>query len=149
MLTQHALTSASGSRKKKRIHGRGDSSGRGSYSGRGQKGQLSRSGGRRRPGFEGGQTPLIRRMPKLKGFKNPNRVSYQIVNIGELNQFEDGAMVDLVSLYEYHLIRNKRLPVKVLGDGKLEKKLNIKVDAISKRAKQIIEEKGGTVTVLR
>lgn len=147
MLSQHTVKPARGSRKKYKTYGRGDSSGRGSYSGRGQKGQLARSGGRRRPGFEGGQTPLIRRMPKLKGFKNPNRLPFQVVNVAALNLFEDGATVDLVKLFEADLISRKNRPVKILGDGELTKKLAVKVDAVSKEAKKKIEEKGGTVAV--
>lgn len=145
MFTQHSLRPNSGARKAKRRFGRGDSSGRGSFSGRGGKGQKSRSGGRVRPGFEGGQTPLLRRIPKLKGFKNPNRIPFQVVNVEGLNDFDEGTTIDLVALYEQRLISRKNRPVKLLGDGEVQKKLIVKVDACSKSAKKKIEAKGGQV----
>lgn len=148
MISQHTLRPNPGSRKQKRIHGRGDSSGRGSFSGRGAKGQKARSGGRVKSGFEGGQTPLIRRIPKLKGFKNPNKLSYQIVNVSKLNIFEDGEEVTIVKLYDVNLISRKDRPIKILGDGELTKKLMIKVDNCSKSAKEKIEAKGGTIQIL-
>lgn len=147
MITQHNLTPHPGSRKLKRIRGRGDSSGRGSFSGRGGKGQTARSGGGRKPGFEGGQTPLIRRLPKLKGFKNPNRLPFQTVNVESLDVFNDGDIVNIVSLYEKNLISKKNRPLKILGDGELNKKLIVKADACSAGAKQKIEAKGGTVVL--
>lgn len=145
MIHQHTLRPNPGSRKKQRSRGRGDSSGRGSFSGAGAKGQKSRSGGRVKAGFEGGQTPLIRRMPKLKGFKSPNRLPYQTVNVSGLNTFDDGETIDIVKLYEGKLISRKDRPVKLLGDGELTKKLNVKVDGCSLSAKQKVEAKGGTV----
>lgn len=145
MLSLSTLRPNKGSHKKQRIVGRGDSSGHGSYSTRGQKGQNSRSGGGVRPGFEGGQTPLIRRLPKLKGFKNPNRVPFQVVNIGDLNKFENGTTIDIIVLFEERLIQKKNAPVKILGNGELEKKLIIKVDACSATAKEKVEAKGGTI----
>lgn len=145
MIHQHTLRPNPGSRKSKRIRGRGDSSGRGSFSGAGAKGQKSRSGGRVKAGFEGGQTPLIRRMPKLKGFKSPNRLPYQTVNVSGLNAFDDGETIDIVKLYEGKLISRKDRPVKLLGDGELTKKLNVKVDGCSLSAKQKVEAKGGTI----
>lgn len=147
MFTQHTLRPNSGSRKGKRRFGRGDSSGRGSYSGRGAKGQKARSGGRVRPGFEGGQTPLLRRIPKLKGFKNPNRIPFQVVNVEGLNVFDDGSTVDLVALFEQRLISRKNRPVKILGDGELQKKLTVKIDACSQSAKKKIEAKGGQIVL--
>ena len=147
MISQHTVSSNPGSRQKKLTVGRGDGSGHGSYSGRGMKGQLARSGGRRRPGFEGGQTPLIRRLPKLKGFKNPNRMAFQTVNVSWLEKFEDGTKVDIVMLYEHDLISHKNRPIKLLGDGEIKKKLHIKVDACSASARAKIEKAGGTVDV--
>lgn len=147
MFTQHTLRPNQGSRKGKRRFGRGDSSGRGSYSGRGAKGQKARSGGRVRPGFEGGQTPLLRRIPKLKGFKNPNRIPFQVVNVDGLNVFDENTTVDLVALFEQGLISKKNRPVKILGDGELEKKLIVKIDACSESAKKKIEAKGGQVVL--
>lgn len=145
MITQHTLRPHPGARKPKQTIGRGDGSGHGSYSGRGMKGQLARSGGTRRPGFEGGQTPLIRRLPKLKGFKNPNRLPYQVVNVHKLEVFEDGTLVDIVALYEKKLISHKNRPIKLLGDGEITKKLTIKVDACALSAREKIEKAGGTV----
>ncbi len=132
---------------RKRV-GRGNGSGLGTYSGKGMKGQTARAGGRRRPGFEGGQTPLLRKMPKLKGFKNPNRVEHQAVNVGDLNIFEDGTTVDFKLLLEKNLISKKTKPVKLLGGkGELEKKLTIIVDQASKEAIKKVEAKKGTVQV--
>ncbi len=131
--------------KRKRV-GRGNGSGHGTYSTRGMKGQSARSGGRRRPGFEGGQTPYLRRLPKLKGFKNPNRVEFQAVNIGDLNVFDDKATVDKAALYEKNLIAKKNRPVKLLGGkGELEKTLTIKVDKASASAIKAVEAKKGKV----
>ena len=147
MIFQHTIKPNHGSRKKKRVLGRGDGSGHGSFSTRGGKGQTARSGGGTKPGFEGGQTPLIRRLPKLKGFKNPNRLPFQTVNVGRLNGFEDGQTVDIVALYDRQLISRKNRPLKLLGDGELTKKLTLKVDAVSVSARKKVEDKGGTVIV--
>ncbi|MBI4994452.1 50S ribosomal protein L15 [Candidatus Peregrinibacteria bacterium] len=146
-MSQHTLKPNPGAKKLKRIRGRGDSSGRGSFSGHGGKGQTARSGGGKRPGFEGGQTPLIRRMPKLKGFKNPNKISYQIVNVAALDKLNDGATIDIVTLYENGLLSHKNKPIKILGGGELTKKLTVKIDACSAEAKKKIEAKGGSVQI--
>lgn len=145
MINQHSLSAQPGSRKKEVSFGRGDSSGHGSTSGRGGKGQTARSGGDRKPGFEGGQTPFIRRIPKLKGFKNPNRLPFQTVNLEKLNAFSDGAVVDIVKLYENKFISKKNRPIKILGSGELTKKLTVKADAFSESAKKQIEAKGGSI----
>lgn len=147
MLSQNTLRPNPGSRRKKRNLGRGDASGLGSYSTRGVKGQNARSGGGTKPGFEGGQTPLIRRLPKLKGFTNVNRISYQIVNVDRLNVFDDGATIDIVALFERNIISKKSLPLKVLGNGELSKKFTVKADAVSAEAKKKIEDKGGSVVL--
>ena len=144
-MNQHTLAPHPGARKKKVSRGRGDASGLGSFSGRGCKGQSARSGGKVKPGFEGGQTPLIRRMPKLKGFKNPNRLPFQVVNVGDLNDFNDNSEITIVTLFEQKLISKKNRPIKILGNGKLEKKLIFKVDAVSKEAQDKIEKSGGTL----
>ena len=125
--------------------GRGNGSGHGTFCGRGCKGQGQRQGGNVRPGFEGGQTPLVRRMPKLRGFKNVNRISFQVVNVADLNQFENGDEVNPLSLFQKKLIRRPSMPVKVLGDGNLEKKLTVKVQKISASAKDKIAKAGGKV----
>lgn len=129
--------------KTKRL-GRGNGSGKGTYAGKGVKGQTARSGGKRRPGFEGGQMPFIRKMPKFKGFTNPNHVSFQVVNVSALNIFEENEVVDVVALYDKNLISSNSKPVKILGDGELTKKLQVKADRISKSAQEKITKASGT-----
>ena len=136
-----------GAVKKRNIVGRGPGSGNGKTSGRGMNGQNSRSGGGVRPGFEGGQTPLIRRLPK-RGFKNPHKVTYAIVNLDQLNTFKDGATITLTALVEKGLIKKEFSGLKVLGNGELDKKLIVKTNKISASAKEKIESLGGTVEVL-
>lgn len=138
------LRSKTGNKKRKRV-GRGNGSGVGTYSRRGMKGQTARAGGRRRPGFEGGQTPYLRKMPKLKGFKNPNYVEYQIINVEDLNIFDDKATVDTAALLEKKLISRKNRPVKLLSSGELEKELTIIVAKASQAAIKKVEEKKGKV----
>jgi len=142
------LSSNPGARKKRKTVGRGVGSGHGTYSTRGMNGQRQRTGSGKKPGFEGGQTPLFRRLPKFKGFTNVNRVSFQVVNVGNLNIFNDNDEVDVVKLYEKNLISSKSKPVKLLGDGELTKKLMIKVDRISTSAKLKVEKAKGSVTEL-
>jgi len=142
------LRSKARKRKRTRV-GRGNGSGHGNYSGHGGKGQTARAGGTRRPGFEGGQTPFSRIMPKLKGFKNPNRVEYLAVNTGSLNIFEDGSKVTVEDLLAKNLISKKNKPVKLLGGkGELEKKLEITVHKASASAIKAIEAKKGQVHLL-
>ena len=128
--------------------GRGIGSGLGKTSGRGTKGQKSRSGGGVRPGFEGGQMPLFRRLPK-RGFTNIFRKEYATVNISSLNIFDDGETVDTQKLIDRGLVRKNlaRNGVKVLGNGELEKKINLNVERISESAKEKVEAKGGKVEV--
>lgn len=143
----HDLFPAPGSRKDRKRVGRGHGSGSGKTSGRGANGQLSRSGGGKGPGFEGGQLPLYMRLPKLGGFTNINRVEYAVVNVGRLSElFEDGAVVTAEALAEKGAIRSAvKQPVKVLADGELTKKLTVKVDKVSKAAQAKIEAAGGAV----
>jgi len=129
---------------KKRV-GRGNGSKMGTYSCKGMKGQTARSGGRRRPGFEGGQTPYLRRLPKLKGFKNPNTINYQVINISDLNAFDDKAKVTKKELYEKNLIAKLSSPVKLLGSGKLEKAVEVEVDKASASAIKAVEAQKGKV----
>ncbi|MBN1494401.1 50S ribosomal protein L15 [Candidatus Peregrinibacteria bacterium] len=136
------LRSKKGARHAKKRVGRGNGSGHGTYSSRGMKGQNSRSGGRRRPGFEGGQTPLIRKLPKLKGFKSIKRINYSIINLKDLNVFEDGAKVDKEALYKKGLIGSLSKPVKLLGNGDLQKKLTVYADAAANAAKEKLEKAG-------
>ncbi len=141
------LKSNKGARQKSKRLGRGNSSGKGTYAGRGMNGQNSRTGGGVRPGFEGGQTPLYRKMPKLKGFKNVNRVNYQVVNVGNLNVFDENEEIDIIKLYEKKLISNKVQPVKLLGDGEISKQLTVKLDSVSASARDKVEKAKGTVFV--
>ena len=140
------LHPAPGSRKARKRVGRGPGSGYGKTAGRGENGQLSRSGGGKRAGFEGGQTPLARRLPKLPGFTNINRVEYVPVNVKLLEErFEAGEVVDHDSLVEKNIIKHYEDLVKVLGDGDLTKALTVKVDKVSASAKAKIEAAGGKV----
>ena len=142
----HDLHPAEGSKKARKRVGRGHSAGQGTTAGRGTKGQLSRSGGGKGAGFEGGQTPLAMRLPKLPGFKNHNRVEYAPVNVSRLEKlYEDGETVDAESLLAKGVIKHDYIPVKVLGDGELTKKLTVKVDKVSASAKAKIEAAGGKV----
>ena len=133
--------------KKKRV-GFGRSSGHGKTSGRGQKGQASRSGFKSKPWFEGGQMPLIRRVPK-RGFTSYQRVPVQIVNLGELNRFPSGSVVDPILLAEKGLVGAERHPVKVLGDGELAHPLTIKAHRFSGSALKKITAAGGSAEVLQ
>ena len=128
--------------------GRGTSSGMGKTSSRGQKGQNSRSGGGVRPGFEGGQNPLFRRIPK-RGFNNYNfRVRYAVINVSDLNKFEDGATITPELLKEMGLVKQQLNGIKVLGNGNLTKKLTVKASIFSKTAKEKIEKNGGKAEVI-
>lgn len=140
------LVPAEGSTKKRKRVGRGNGSGYGKTAGRGMNGQKSRAGGGKRNGFEGGQTPLAMRLPKLPGFRNPNRVEYAPVNISRLDlKFEAGAVVDHQALVDAGIIKNVDVLVKVLGDGEITKPLTVKVDKVSASAAAKIEAAGGKV----
>jgi large subunit ribosomal protein L15 len=141
------LKKAPGSTRKNKRIGRGEGSGSGVTAGRGNKGQRSRSGSKRRDWFEGGQMPLQRRLPKF-GFSNTNKIIFQIVNIKDLNRISDKTEINPEILKEAGLIKNAKKPVKILGDGTLSKKINLKVHAVSRNAKTQIEKSGGTVTLL-
>ena len=140
------LVPAEGSTKNRKRVGRGPASGTGKTSGRGMNGQKSRSGGGKGAGFEGGQNPLARRLPKLPGFRNPNRVEYVAVNVSRLEgKFEAGETVDADTLYAKGIIKHTTDLVKVLGDGEISKSLTVKVDKVSASAKAKIEAAGGKV----
>ena len=143
----HDLHPAKGAKTAKKIVGRGEGSGLGKTSGKGHKGQKARSGGGVRPGFEGGQMPLYRRLPK-RGFKNINRKEFVPVNVSSLNVFEDGAVVEVPMMIEKGLIKNELDGVKVLGNGNLEKKITVKAKYFSKSAIEKIENAGGKAEVL-
>ena len=137
------LAPPEGSRKKRKRVGRGTGSGLGKTSGRGQKGQKSRSGGGIARGFEGGQMPLQRRMPK-RGFKNPFRKEWVVVNLGALEDFEDGAVVDLEAMVGKGLVKKVVDGVKILGKGEISKKLTVRAHAISAGAREKLEKAGGS-----
>jgi large subunit ribosomal protein L15 len=140
------LSPAPGSRKDRKRVGRGHGSGHGGRSGRGDKGQGSRAGGTKAPGFEGGQTPLAMRLPKLPGFTNHWRQEFDVVNVGRLDGlYADGDVVDAATLKDKGVIKSARAAVKVLGDGELTKKLTVRVDKLSGTARTKIEAAGGTV----
>ena len=140
-----SLKPAENSRFRQKRLGRGMSSGLGKTSGRGMKGQNSRSGGGVRPGFEGGQMPLIRKLPR-RGFTNAEfRKHYSVINVSDLNRFDDGAVVDAALLLESGVLSKvEQYGVKVLGNGKLEKKLTVKATKFSDSAKKKIEEANGS-----
>lgn len=141
------LKPSEGSRNSRKRVGRGTSSGFGKTAGRGQKGQLARTGGKTRIGFEGGTMPLFRRMPK-RGFVNINRKEYAVVNLGDLNQFRAGTTVDAKKLIDAGVVKKTLSGIKLLANGKLDKKLTLKVNKVSAAAKKAVEDAGGTVEVI-
>ena len=143
----HELSPALGSNPKAFRKGRGEASGNGKTAGRGQKGQWSRSGGGVRVGFEGGQMPLVRRLPK-RGFNNIFAKRLEIVNLASLNKFEDGATVNVCDLLEKGILSKCEHGVKVLGNGTLEKKLIVRATAFSASAKEKIVAAGGKYEVI-
>lgn len=143
----HTIQPAVGAVKTDKRLGRGIGSGLGKTSGKGHKGQWARSGGGVRPGFEGGQTPLARRLPK-RGFNNKFAVKYDIVNLDALNIFEEGTVVTPELLADLRIVTSKNNGVKVLGNGQLTKKLTVKADKFSASAKAAIEAAGGVAEVI-
>lgn len=135
-----------GSRRTRKRVGRGPGSGHGKTSGRGEKGQKSRTGFSRMLGFEGGQMPLHRRLPK-RGFTNTFRTEYAVLNLSDLEQFEAGATIDRDALRKAGLVRSANRKIKVLGDGDLTKKLTVHADKFSKSAREKIEAAGGSCQV--
>ena len=144
----HTMYPAEGATKNRKRVGRGVGSGTGKTSGKGEKGQNARSGGGVRPGFEGGQLPLFRRLPK-RGFSNAKfKVEYAVINVSDLNKFENDAVVTPELLKEMGLVKNQLDGVKVLGNGTLEKKLTVKAHNFSSAAKEQIEKLGGKAEVI-
>ena len=142
---QHDMRPPKGARKSRKRVGRGDGSGRGSYSGRGMKGQNSRSGGGVRPGFEGGQQPLITRLDKLPGFTNIFRREFSAINVDELAAFPANSEVTPQTLVESGVVRDLRKPVKILGRGDIERALVVEANRFSGSARSKIEAAGGSV----
>jgi large subunit ribosomal protein L15 len=144
---QHELVPPSGSKHRKKRVGRGLGSGHGTYSGRGAKGQKARSGPGIHPYFEGGQTPLVKRLPHKRGFSNIFRTEYSIVNVGRLNIFKPNSVVDQEELLKAGLIKSSIKPVKILGTGELGIPLTVKADKFSATARGKIETAEGRVEV--
>ncbi len=142
----HDLKPAKGAHRRPDRVGRGTGSGRGKTSGRGQKGQNARSEGFRL-GFEGGQMPLAQRIPKLPGFKNRFKKIYAVVNVSKLSRFADGSKVDAEALHEAGLVKGDE-KIKILGAGRIKRRLTVEAHAFSNSARESIEKAGGTVTVL-
>ncbi len=141
----HDLAPAPGSRKNRKRIGRGPGSGTGKTSGKGHKGLKARSGGSVRPGFEGGQMPIYRRLPK-RGFKNyPFKTNNAVLNVSDLDRFEDGAVVDMDSLRAVGLVKGRVDGAKILGQGEVTKKLSLKNVLVSQTAKEKIEAAGGSI----
>lgn len=143
-----SLINTPGARKARKRVGRGHASGLGKTAGKGQKGQQSRKGHKHKLGFEGGQMPLVRRLPK-RGFKNPSRIEFMAVNVCTLDKFEDGSEITLDFLRANGLFSSKYDGVKILGKGELTKKLTVRVNGVSESAKAKIEAAGGRVLPLR
>lgn len=143
----HELTPAAGATKPAYRKGRGAGSGNGKTAGRGHKGQWARSGGGVRAGFEGGQMPLVRRIPK-RGFNNIFAKPLEVINVSALNKFEDGATVNVCDLLEKGILSKCEYGVKILGNGEVTKKLTVRASAFSASAKEKIEKAGGTAEVI-
>jgi large subunit ribosomal protein L15 len=146
LLRQNSIAPAPGSRKTRKRVGRGNGSGHGTYSGRGCKGQKSRAGNIKvRPGFEGGQLPLIKRLPRKRGFTNIFRTEYSTVSVGDLKVFDAGIEVTQESMLAAGLVKSLARPVKILADGDIDRALTVKADKFSTAAKAKIEAAGGKV----
>ncbi|MBI4289243.1 MAG: 50S ribosomal protein L15 [Chloroflexi bacterium] len=147
-MRQNELMTPPGSRHSRKRVGRGDGSGHGSYSGKGCKGQKARSGQKLRSGFEGGQLPIVKRLPEKRGFNNRWRVEYNVVNVGEFGRFEAGTEVTPELLARERLVGSTRGQIKVLGNGEIATALTVKAHSFSASAKGKIEAAGGRVEVI-
>lgn len=144
----HMLKSAQGSRKSRKRVGRGSSAGGGKTAGRGYKGQQARAGSTRRAWFEGGQKQILKRQPKLSGFRNPRRREFEVVNINVLSRKLRAGSYDIAALKAHGILRTGK-PVKILGKGTVDKRFTLKVHAVSATAKSAVEKAGGSVDILR
>ncbi len=148
-MMEHEISSPKGARRARKRVGRGDSAGGGSYAGRGMKGQKSRSGPGLRPGFEGGQMPLIKGLPMKRGFNNRYKTYYALVDLDTLQErFEANTQVTPELLHQLGIVRRTKLPVKVVGDGELQQPLTVAAHKFTASARAKIEAAGGTVTEL-
>ena len=147
--TLNSLKPNSGSRKKKLRKGRGIAAGQGASCGFGMRGQKSRSGRPTRPGFEGGQMPLYRRVPKLKHFEVINQKNFSIINLSKLIDFKENEIVNLDSLVKKGLLFKPKFPLKILGNGEITEKLTVQAHAFTKAAKQKIENAGGSCELIK
>lgn len=148
MMKLHDLKPAPGSNRDRKRVGRGVGSGTGKTAGRGTKGQLSRSGGRLRPGFEGGQNPIYRRMPYKRGFKSPFKTKYELINLKTIANLELEGPITPESLFERGVTRSLDLPIKILGDGEIATAMTFRAHKFTKSAQEKIEAAGGTVEVI-
>lgn len=146
-MQQHELFPAPGSHKEAKRVGRGNGSGHGTYACKGCKGQKARAGLNIRPGFEGGQLPIVKRLPEKRGFVNLFRVEYQAVNLSDLAGFEAGSTVDITALVDARVVKDASKPIKILGYGTIDKALKVVADKCSASAKAAIEAAGGSVEV--
>ena len=146
--TLNSLKSNSGSRKKKLRKGRGIAAGQGASCGFGMRGQKSRSGRPTRPGFEGGQMPLYRRVPKLKHFEIINQKNFSIINLSKLSDFKDNEVVNLDTLVKKKVIFKPKFPLKILGNGEVNSKLKVQAHAFTKVAQEKIEAAGGSCEII-
>jgi large subunit ribosomal protein L15 len=147
-MQQHNLKPQAGATHKRKRVGRGDGSGHGSYSGRGCKGQKSRAGGGVRLGFEGGQLPLVKRLPRKRGFVNIFKTEYSLVNVGELSSFPANSEISPKELFENGLIKSFKCPVKILGNGDIYRPLVVKANKFSAAAEKKITAAGGKVEAI-
>ncbi len=147
-MMEHLVRPKRGARRARRRVGRGDGSGRGTYAGKGMKGQKARSGKGPRPGFEGGQLPLIKRLPELRGFTNIFKKEYALVKVGSLDAIEGKEPFTPEALVQFGLLKNLKLPVKILGDGEVSKALTVSAHKFSGAAQKKIEDAGGKVEVI-
>lgn len=142
-MRQNSISPPKGSKKERKRVGRGNASGYGTYAGKGLKGQKSRSGHKMRPGFEGGQLPLIKRLPRKRGFVNIFRIEYSVVNVDKLNVFEAGSEVTPEKMHAAGLVKTLKQPVKILASGEVSHAVNVRANKFSAAAKAKIEAAGG------
>ena len=142
-MREHEVAPPRGARRDRTRVGRGLGSGLGTYAGKGVKGQKARAGVRMRPGFEGGQLPMVKRLPEQRGFRNPFRIEYQVVNVASLDRFDAGAEVTPADMLKAGLLRDLKRPVKVLGEGELTKAVKVRANKFSTTAREKIAAAGG------